>query len=239
MGEHINNPVPVVAIVVAAGSGSRLGAAVPKALVAVAGVPLLARSVAQLAAGGVNEAVVVAPVEGREAFAAVLADAPVPVIWADGGAERQDSVAHGIAVLPELSEADADAQVVLVHDAARAFVPADVVARVIDAVRAGADAVVPVVPVSDSIREVVEEGSAVVDRSRLRAVQTPQGFRRGVLEEAHAALAESEMVVTDDAAAAEFIGCHVALVDGSRDAFKVTEPLDLVLAEALVARGLA
>lgn len=238
MGPH-NTRVPVVAIVVAAGSGSRLGAEVPKALVEVAGVPLLARAVAQLAAGGVDEVVVVAPVAGREAFVDALASAPVPVLWADGGAERQDSVGNGLALLPDLPEADADAQVVLVHDAARAFVPADVVARVVDAVRAGADAVVPVVPVSDSIRELVAEGSAVVDRATLRAVQTPQGFRRGVIEHAHAALAESKLAVTDDAAAAEFIGRTVVLVEGSRDAFKVTEPLDLVLAEAIVARGLS
>lgn len=239
MGELDINPGPVVAIVVAAGSGSRLGAEVPKALVTVAGVPLLARAVAQLAAGGVDEVVVVAPVEGREAFTEALASAPIPVTWADGGTERQHSVGNGLAVLPETSELDADAQVILVHDAARAFVPADVVARVIAAVRAGADAVVPVVPVSDSIRELVEEGSTVVDRARLRAVQTPQGFRRAVIEEAHTALAEMGTVVTDDAAAAEFIGSTVTLVEGSRDAFKVTEPLDLVLAEAIVARGRA
>ncbi len=237
MGEHNNNPGPVVAIVVAAGSGSRLGASVPKALVEVAGVPLLARAVSQLAAGGVAEAVVVVPAAEREAFADILVDAPIPVTWVDGGAERQHSVANGVAALPEPTHPDADAQDVLVHDAARAFVPAEVVTRVIDAVRSGADAVVPVVPVSDSIRELVEEGSTVVDRARLRAVQTPQGFRRSVLEEAHEALAEMETLVTDDAAAAEFIGCTVTLVEGSPDAFKVTEPLDLVLAEALVARG--
>lgn len=239
MGEHNNNPVPVVAIVVAAGSGSRLGAELPKALVEVAGVPLLTRAVAQLAAGGVGEVIVVAPAEGRQSFMDALATAPVPVTWADGGSERQHSVANGLLVLPDLPEADADAQVVLVHDAARAFVPAEVVARVIAAVRAGADAVVPVVPVTDSIRELVEEGSAVVDRVRLRAVQTPQGFRRAVIEDAHAALDEMDTLVTDDAAAAEFIGCTVALVDGSRDAFKVTEPLDMVLAEAIAARGIS
>ena len=88
-------------------------------------------------------------------------------------------------------------------------------------------------------QELVEDGSTVVDRARLRAVQTPQGFRRGVLEEAHRVLAESDTIVTDDAAAAEYIGCTVTLVEGSRDAFKVTEPLDRVLAEALVARGVS
>lgn len=107
----------------------------------------------------------------------------------------------------------------------------------IEAVRAGADAAVPVVPVVDSVREIVDEASVVIDRASLRAVQTPQGFRRTVLAEAHDALAESGQVVTDDAAAAEYLGHEVTLVEGSRDAFKVTEPFDLVVAEALVARG--
>lgn len=236
MGEH-NNPVPVVAIVVAAGSGSRLGAAVPKALVPVAGVPLVTRAIERLAEGGVGEVIVVVPAAEREAFVEVLASAPVPVVWVDGGAERQDSVANGLAALPDLDEAAAEGQVVLVHDAARAFVPAEVVARVIEAVRAGADAVVPAVPVSDTVRELTDTGSVVVDRARLRAVQTPQGFRRGLLEDAHAALYETRMTVTDDAAAAEYIGCDVVLVEGSRDAFKVTDPFDLVVAEAIAARG--
>ena len=232
-----NHPVPVVAIVVAAGSGSRLGADVPKALVPVAGVPLVVRAIRQLAAGGVDEVVAVVPAAERDAFAAVLLDAPVPVVWVDGGDERQHSVLNGIAALPDLPEADAEAQVVLVHDAARAFVPAEVVARVVEAVRGGADAVVPVVPVTDTVRELTDAGSTVVDRARLRGVQTPQGFRRGILEDAHVALHETGTSVTDDAAAAEYIGCEVTLVEGSRDAFKVTEPLDLVVAEAIVARG--
>lgn len=235
MGEQ-NNSVPVVAIVVAAGSGSRLGAEVPKALVPVAGIPLVARAVARLAAGGVDEVVAVIPAAERDAFTDALAASPIPVVLVDGGSERQDSVANGIAALPDLPQEDADGQVVLVHDAARAFVPAEVVARVIAAVRAGAEAVIPVVPVSDSIREVTDGGSAVIDRSRLRAVQTPQGFSRGVLEDAHAAVFETKASVTDDAAAAEYIGCEVTLVEGSRDAFKVTEPVDLLVAEAIAAR---
>lgn len=233
---HPPREVPVVAIVVAAGSGSRLGGPIPKALRDVGGVPLVARSVAQLAAGGVGAAVVVVADGTQPDFEAALADAPIPCGIIPGGAERQDSVANGIALIA-LHGALEDAEIVLVHDAARAFVPAEVVARVIAAVRAGADAAVPVVPVVDSVREVGDDGSAVVDRSRLRAVQTPQGFRRAVLAAAHDALATSGRVVTDDAAAAELLGHAVTLVEGSRDAFKVTEPFDLAVAEALVARG--
>ncbi len=226
---------PVAAIVVAAGSGSRLGAAVPKALVHVAGVPLVVRAVAQLAAGGVTEVVVVVPARERADFEAVLAEAPIPVVLAEGGAERQHSVAQGLAALPDAGAGEASAQIVLVHDAARAFVPAAVVARVIEAVQEGADVVVPAIGVSDTIREVHEAGSSVVDRSRLRAVQTPQGFRRDVLVEAHAALAATGTIVTDDAAAAEYLGGVVALVEGSRRSFKVTDPFDLLVAEALAA----
>lgn len=236
MGEHINNPVPVVAIVVAAGSGSRLGAAVPKALVPVAGVTLLRRSLTQLAAGGVQQAVVVVPAETAELFDADLLDAPLPVQRVVGGAQRQDSVAAGLAVLPDVI-ADAEA-LVLIHDAARAFVPSDVVARVIDAVRSGADAAIPVVPVADTIREVDEAGSHVIDRARLRGVQTPQGFRRSIIEAAHAVLSDTGTPVTDDAAAVEYTGHEVTLVAGDRLAFKVTEPLDVALAVA-VAGGAA
>lgn len=234
MSEHAAGS-PVVALVVAAGSGSRLGGDVPKALRPVGGVPLVLRSVRQLAAGGVSAVIAVVPEGLGDEFAAALASAPVPCHLVAGGAQRQDSVANGLALLvrtPELTDHD----VVLVHDAARAFVPPEVVARVIGAVRSGADAVIPVAPVVDTIRQVGDTGSAVVDRSRLRAVQTPQGFRRAVLLDGHAAIADFGAAVTDDAAAAEFIGHPVTLVDGDRLAFKVTEPLDLLMAEALAAR---
>lgn len=224
---------PVAALVVAAGSGSRLGGAVPKALRPVAGVPLVARSVAQLAAGGCTDAVVVVPAGLEAAFERVLADAPIPVRLVPGGAERQHSVAHGLAALA--AEPPVAARHVLVHDAARALVPASVVAAVIAALREGAVAVVPVVPVVDSLRRLVPGGSEVVDRAEYRAVQTPQGFDRGVLVAAHAAVAAAGVSVTDDAAACEFAGFPVVLVPGSRDALKVTEPLDLVIAEALAA----
>ena len=224
---------PVVAVVVAAGSGSRLGAGAPKALVEVAGRSLLRRSLEQLAAGGVQQAVVVVPADGADAFAADLTDPPLPVTRVAGAAQRQGSVAAGLAALPDLL-GDAPA-VVLIHDAARAFVPAAVVAAVVDAVRGGAEAVIPVVPVTDTIREVDEAGSHVIDRARLRGVQTPQGFARAVIEAAHAELASTGTPVTDDAAAAEYLGHTIVLVEGDRRGFKVTEPLDLVLAQALAA----
>ena len=131
----------------------------------------------------------------------------------------------------------ADGHLVLIHDAARAFMPAAVVAAVVDAVRGGAEAVIPVVPVTDTIREVDDAGSHVIDRARLRGVQTPQGFDRRTLIASHAQAARQGVEATDDAAVCETAGHATALVRGSRDALKVTEPFDLVIAETLVARG--
>lgn len=223
---------PVVAIVVAAGSGSRLGGEVPKALRELAGKPLVAHSVAALAAGGVDRAVVVVADGLLPDFEAVLADSPIPTRAVVGGAERADSVRAGLDAIsgdPGL----AGAEFVLVHDAARALVPAEVVSRVIEALAAGAVGCVPVVPVVDTVRRLDEDGSVVVDRARLRAVQTPQGFRREVLLAAHRLAAERDLRVTDDATVVEALGVPIVLVDGSREALKVTEPFDLLVAEAI------
>lgn len=217
---------PVVAILVAAGSGVRLGGEVPKAVRPLAGRPLVSWSVAALAAGGVTEVVVVVGDGLADVFAEALEDAAIPWRLVTGGATRQESVARGIAALPE-------GEIVLVHDAARPLVPADVVRGVVEAVRSGAAAVIPVVPMSDTIRQVTGAGSVVVDRSTLHAVQTPQGFARGVLVRAHAAAAGSDY--TDDAAVCEASGYTVLLVPGSREALKITEPYDLAVAEAIVA----
>lgn len=220
--------VPVVTVVVAAGSGSRLGARLPKALVELDSVPLVRRAVDVLLAGGVSEVVVTHPVGHEEAFRLALAGTPARLV--PGGASRQESVRLGLAGL--LADDDA---VVLVHDAARALVPAEVVRGVADAVLGGADAAVPVLPVVDSIRRVDETGSVVVDRAPLRAVQTPQGARLGVLREAHERVRRDGVEVTDDAAVCEYSGHRVTLVPGHRDAMKITEPVDLVLASALLA----
>lgn len=124
----------------------------------------------------------------------------------------------------------------LVHDAARPLVPPDVVDRVAAAVRAGSDAVVPALAVVDTVKEVDDEGIVVStpDRSRLQAVQTPQGFTRSVLQAAHAASDASD--ATDDAGLVERMGVPVRVVPGDEEAFKITRPLDLVLAEAILVR---
>ena len=130
-----------------------------------------------------------------------------------------------------------DVDTVLVHDVARPFVPVEVVDRVLAALaEGGADAVIPTRPVTDTIKQVDEEGAVVatLDRSELRVVQTPQGFRRAVLEAAHAAGVGRNF--TDDAALVEAHGGQVAVVDGADEAFKITRPWDLALAEAVAGR---
>lgn len=211
-------------VVPAAGAGVRLGPGVPKALRLLAGEPLLVHAVRRLRlCPSVGPVVVVAPPAEVAAVAALVPDAVV----VPGGAERQDSVAAGLAALPS------DVELVLVHDAARALVPVAVVEAVVGALRAGAAAVVPVLPVSDTVKQVDVHGQVVrtVPRGDLRAVQTPQGFRRPVLAAAHEAAGAS---LTDDAGLVEALGVPVATVPGSPYAFKVTTPFDLVLAEAVL-----
>lgn len=215
-------PVTVAAVLVAGGSGQRLGADVPKAFVQLAGEPLYARAARPFAQHpAVRDLVLVLPA-GRQA------QLPVPFTAVVGGATRTASVRAGLDALA------ADVDVVLVHDVARPFVPAQVIDAVLDALRAGADAAVPVVPIHDTIRRVTADGrfAGTVDRSTLVAVQTPQGFGREVLVTAHRAGAGLE--VTDDAALVEAAGGVVVPVPGADSCFKITTAADLARAQALV-----
>lgn len=225
---------PVVAVVVAAGAGVRLGGATPKALRLLGGRPLVSHSLRALAAGGVDRAVVVIARGTEAAFETALADAPIPTAYVVGGERRQDSVRAGLAAIAGDPDT-AGRRFVLVHDAARPLVPAAVVARVIEALTGGAEAVVPAVPVVDSIRRVGASGvSEVVDRSVLRAVQTPQGFGADMLAAALDRAEAEHRDVSDDATAAEAIGVPVVLVDGSAEALKITGPVDLAVAETIL-----
>lgn len=217
----------VAAIVPAAGAGTRLGGSRPKALHPVAGQPLLVHAVRSLRACSVIGPVVVAVPRGLCAEVEALL-VPYDVTVVEGGVERQDSVAAALAALPD------DVEHVLVHDAARAFVPAEVVEAVIAALRAGAEAVVPVLPVVDTVKRVGADGCviATVPRDDLRAAQTPQGFDRAVLTRAHA----SGRPATDDASLVEALGVKVTTVEGAVEAFKVTTPFDLLVAEAVASR---
>ncbi|MFU8854954.1 2-C-methyl-D-erythritol 4-phosphate cytidylyltransferase [Micromonospora sp. SL1-18] len=230
MTAQLNPRGDVAVLVPAAGAGVRLGPGAPKALRPLAGEPLLVHAVRRIAAApSVHTIVVAAPAADVTAVRAMLAPvAPVTVVA--GGAERQASVAAALAAVP------AGPEIVLVHDAARALTPPELVESVAEAVRAGHDAVIPVLPVVDTIKE-VGAGEVVlgtVDRSALRAVQTPQGFRRSVLAAAHAAAGDP---LTDDAGLVEKQGVPVFCVPGSEYALKVTRPFDLALAEHLLAAG--
>ncbi|HUW15671.1 MAG TPA: 2-C-methyl-D-erythritol 4-phosphate cytidylyltransferase [Actinomycetes bacterium] len=227
------------AIVPAAGRGERLGPGTPKALRDLGGQPLLVHAVRALSiARSVELVVVAAPRAELAAVRSLLSPAvgDTELLVVGGGRTRQESVSLALAVLP------ADVDVVLVHDAARPLAPSELVDAVSAAVRAGADAVVPGIPVADTVKQVDTAGRVerTLDRAQLRAVQTPQGFSREVLVAAHQAAADDASdesdAATDDAGLVERIGRTVLVVGGAEEAFKVTRPIDLVLAEAVLAR---
>jgi 2-C-methyl-D-erythritol 4-phosphate cytidylyltransferase / 2-C-methyl-D-erythritol 2,4-cyclodiphosphate synthase len=231
-----STPARTAALVPAAGRGERLGPGAPKALRTIGGEPILLHAVRGLLASDRVDLVVVAAPPTDEGVAEVrrmLAGLGSRVLVVAGGATRQQSVALALAATP------AHYEVVLVHDAARALTPPETIASVVDAVLSGLAAVIPVLPVADTIKSAVlgPEGvvtvGRTVDRAGLRAVQTPQGFRREVLARAHAAAGHD---ATDDAGLVESLGESVGMIPGHVEAFKVTTPFDLVLAEAVLAR---
>ncbi|RST22863.1 2-C-methyl-D-erythritol 4-phosphate cytidylyltransferase [Streptomyces sp. WAC04770] len=221
----------------------RLGPGAPKALRALGGTPMLIHAVRAMAASrAVSLVVVVAPPDGAPEVKHLLDEHSLPdhtdYLVVPGGDTRQESVGLGLDALPE------DVSVVLVHDAARPLVPVETVDSVVGAVRNGARAVVPALPLADTVKEVEpavvpgepEPVLATPVRARLRAVQTPQGFDRDTLVRAHAEVALDGEGATDDAGMVERLGEPVVVVPGHEEAFKVTRPLDLVLAEAVLAR---
>ncbi|MFE0646475.1 2-C-methyl-D-erythritol 4-phosphate cytidylyltransferase [Streptomyces sp. NPDC058877] len=238
-------PRRTAVVIPAAGRGVRLGPGAPKALRALGGTPMLIHAVRAMAASrAVSLVVVVAPPDGAGAAEVKnLLDAHAlpdrtDYLVVPGGDTRQESVRLGLEALPE------GITTVLVHDAARPLVPVDTVDAVIEAVRDGAVAVVPALPVADTVKEVEpaerpgdpEQVVATPVRARLRAVQTPQGFDHDTLVNAHATVALAGEGATDDAGMVERLGAPVVVVPGHEEAFKVTRPLDLVLAEAVLAR---
>ena len=232
----------VAAIVPAAGRGDRLGPGQPKALRTLGGVPMLVHAVRALSRARLVDLVVVAaPPDGVGDVKALLAlhDIGAEVLVVAGGAERQDSVARALEALPP------GVDVVLVHDAARPLAPSELVDAVAGAVLAGHIAVVPGVPMADTVKRIapgeLHDGGArgqlselvseTVSRSDLRCIQTPQGFDRAVLAKAHAMAGAT---LTDDAGLVERLGLPVVVVAGSAEAFKITRPIDLLLAEAVL-----
>ncbi|HEX2131653.1 MAG TPA: 2-C-methyl-D-erythritol 4-phosphate cytidylyltransferase [Actinophytocola sp.] len=219
-----------VALVPAAGRGERLGDKGPKALVPVHGVPLVVHAVrGLLSAGCVRRVVVAAPSSSVDIMRGVLAEAGADALVVPGGADRTESVR--LALDAALGESP-DVEIVLVHDAARAFTPPELVRAVVAEVAGGAPAVVPALPVADTVKRVDPDGvvTATVDRADLRAVQTPQGFQVDVLRRCYAAECGQ---ATDDAGLAERVGVPVSTVPGHPAAMKITTPFDLQVARAL------
>ncbi len=224
----IKTDKPVVAVVVAAGSGSRLGGQI-KSLREIGGRPLVDWAVSTMYAAGADQVVLVAPADRVAEFADKVSGRPTVVA---GGKTRDESVRCGLAAITVAGD-----PIVLVHDAARPLTPVAVCERVIAAVSDCGGAVVPVVTVADSIRQVDADGrSRAVDRQTLRAVQTPQGMRLSVLEAGHRVVAERGLAVTDDAQAAHAAGFEVTLVAGAAEAMKVTTAVDLAAARELYAQ---
>lgn len=229
----------IAVIVVAAGSGTRLGvvkngAPQPKAFVELQGVPILEHALRGVFdATEATQVVVVAPraqvATARSILKRVAASAVGYGSVVAGGDTRQVSVAAGLAALAD------DVEVVLVHDAARALTPGVLIDRVVGAVRRGGTGVIPALPVSDTIKR-VDDGVVLetVDRSDLVHVQTPQGFPRAALVDAYAAATRE---YTDDAAVFQAAGGSVRAVEGEARAFKITTPWDLRRAEAVLAES--
>lgn len=214
-----------VAIVSAAGSGQRLGAGIPKAYVELCGRTILEHAVDGLLGSGVITRIVVAVPAYRVAETSALLDGRADVVA--GGAERHDTVRLALDHI-------GDPEFVVVHDAARPLTPVEQIRRVVAALAEGQRAVVPVVPVVDTIKAVDANGVVLgtPERSGLRAVQTPQGFATDLLRRAYQRA--GSVAVTDDASLVENLGIPVHTVAGDPLAFKVTTPLDLRLARAVL-----
>lgn len=219
------------AVIVAAGKGRRFGADGPrKQFVALDGRPVLAWSCRALGTAlGAGRIVAVVPHDVAGDPPGWLRDLAGHVVA--GGETRRESVALGLAALPE------DTDVVLVHDGVRPFATPGLIRRVADAARGGAH--VPVLPVVDTVKRVDGEGRVVetLDRSTLRRVQTPQGFPVPVLRRVHAEPPMPGAVVTDDAALCEAAGVDVRALPGEAYNLKVTTEEDLAYAAWLVASG--
>jgi 2-C-methyl-D-erythritol 4-phosphate cytidylyltransferase/2-C-methyl-D-erythritol 2,4-cyclodiphosphate synthase len=220
--------VRVGVIVVAAGQGLRVGGSVPKQLLDLGGASMLRRSLGTFDQHPqVSQIVVVLPEAQLSGSSDVVGTLARPCVVVAGGARRQDSVSNGFAALAD------DVDVVLIHDAARPFASRALIDRVIAAAAEGG-AVVPAIPVRDTVKRVDRASrliTATIPRDEVWLAQTPQGFRREVLRAA-VALGTSGSEATDEAMLAEQAGHPVRIVDGETENMKITTPQDLAAARS-------
>jgi len=216
----------VAAIIPAAGSGVRLGADVPKAFLALGGLSLLTRSALAMSAVA-DILIIAAPADSLDEASNQVAQVDAEIHIVTGGEHRQESVANALRMVPE------DVSIVLVHDAARPLVPIEVTQNVVAAIRGGAKAAIPVLPLVDTIKRVNNNGIAIetVDRNQLRRVQTPQGFDRATLDLAYQ---NPEVVATDDAGLMDALGIPVVTVAGDERSLKITTMSDVQHALSLL-----
>lgn len=226
------------AVIVAAGEGKRMGGSVAKSLRPLGGRPMILRTLAGFAASQVQKVIVVAAQKDQPEFERLFGSDPaagkLEWILQTGGARRQDSVNEG------LKRLDGDCDIVVVHDAARPLVSAQLIDRCIDAARKEGAAVAGL-PIKDTIKVVSPSRrvESTPPRDSLWEIQTPQAFRTEMIREAHAHARLDPIEATDDATLVERLGKTVVVVEGERSNIKITTPEDLVFAEALLrdARG--
>lgn len=225
-------PTRAAAIVLAAGAGRRLGAELPKAFLSLGDRPILSVAAAAAAACDDIGAIVVTAPPGYEDVARGCVEVlPLPCVVVTGGTTRQASVRAALEAL------GADVEIVAVHDAARPFAPPDLFSAVIEAVLEGADAAVPILPVTDTVKSMTDGViHHTVDRSGLGLAQTPQAFRVEALRAAHEKAEADGIEATDDAALLEGIATVVS-VAGDPSNVKITTMLDLANASVRMGSG--
>jgi 2-C-methyl-D-erythritol 4-phosphate cytidylyltransferase len=220
-------------VIPAAGVGQRFGAAKPKQFLDLAGVPILVRTLQAFQHTPCIEHIIIAASEDFHAVITKLCgDYAITKCsrLAKGGAERQHSIYNALQTAPVQ-----ESEVVLVHDAVRPFVKPEFISRIVDAANTHGSAIPGLVP-KETIKEVDSDGRVHIthERSHLRSIQTPQGFRREILTASYDTAHKQGFLGTDDASVVEFAGNAVYVIDGAEENIKITTPLDFAVAEMLL-----
>lgn len=216
-------------IIVAGGKGLRMGGDVPKQFLTIQGKPILMRTMEQFHKYNDKLKIILVLPSSQHDYWSQLCkkyDFSISYDIADGGETRFDSVKNGLSLIP-----DSTTGIVGVHDGVRPFVSLEVINRCYESARIK-DAVIPVIPVFETLRHIIDDSSKTVSRNEYRLVQTPQTFNIQLLKRAY--LQEYSEEFTDDASVVEHLGSKITLVEGNRENIKITTPFDLTVAEALL-----